>query len=324
MTATLSPETILKEMADLWVTLGKQGTAETGLGVLRACSMTLVVVAEEGEDLAALGETIAALMPEHPARAIIIRLQGGAGRELTGRVFAQCWMPFGQRREICCEQIEITAPDGSLDDVASVVAPIVAADLPVVVWCRSGRVAERSEFWEFAVTASKVVVDSDRWADPKAAIQRLAALASRGVMLGDFSWTRLTRWRDMVSQVFQNGEYLARLPEISHVRVHYDQASMAVMARYMGAWLVDALGQAGVQAALSLEPGAANLSVELGGGGFRVELARQGERLVTTVGTLSHCTGLTRPTDYQLLREELGIVRHDAVFERILASAMRL
>ena len=64
----VAPDRVLRELADLWVTLGSQGQAESGAGVLRACTLTLVVLAEAGDDATALGETIAALMPEHPAR----------------------------------------------------------------------------------------------------------------------------------------------------------------------------------------------------------------------------------------------------------------
>ncbi len=42
MSATVAPDGILKELAELWTQEGKQGDA----GVLRACSMTLLVVAE--------------------------------------------------------------------------------------------------------------------------------------------------------------------------------------------------------------------------------------------------------------------------------------
>jgi hypothetical protein len=35
---------------------GKQGQAEGGTGVLRACSMTLLVLAEAGEDTAGIWE----------------------------------------------------------------------------------------------------------------------------------------------------------------------------------------------------------------------------------------------------------------------------
>ena len=66
------------------------------------------------------------------------------------------------------------------------------------------------------------------------------------------------------------------------------------------------------------------MSLELSGGTFRVELSRQEDRLVTVVNEQSNCTNLPRPLDYHMMREELGIVRHDAVFEGTLASATRL
>ena len=64
--------------------------------------------------------------------------------------------------------------------------------------------------------------------------------------------------------------------------------------------------------------------MELAGDGFRVELARREDRLVITVDDAENCTNLPQPSDYLLMREELGIVRRDAVFERTLASAARL
>jgi hypothetical protein len=111
----VAPEQILKELADLWDS-GKQGQAEGGAGVLRACSMTLLVLAEASDDAHGLGETIAALMPEHPARAIVVRLSG-AGDPFAGRarVFAML-DAVRQRRQICCEQVEITVSDAALAD----------------------------------------------------------------------------------------------------------------------------------------------------------------------------------------------------------------
>jgi hypothetical protein len=83
-----------------------------------------------------------------------------------------------------------------------------------------------------------------------------------------------------------------------------------------------------VRARLSLEPDAAltgrALRLELTGKDFRMSLERREDRLVTRVGDASQCVSLPRPTDYLLLREELGIVRHDPVYERTLASAARL
>src|SRR5664279_4920894 len=170
MSTTVAPESILRELAALWTQQGQQGDA----GVLRACSMTLIVIAEAADDAAALGETIAALMPEHPARTILIRLQGEGERALSQRVYQQCWKPFGQRQQICCEQIEITASDAALADLPSVILPLGVPDLPTILWCRSPRLVQRPEFAEIARMATKVVVDSAADGDSADAIRRMA------------------------------------------------------------------------------------------------------------------------------------------------------
>src|SRR5450759_1498416 len=214
MSATVAPDSILRELAALWTQQGQQGDA----GVLRACTMTLLVIAEAGDDASALGETIAALMPEHPARTILIRLQGEGERALSQRVYQQCWKPFGQRQQICCEQIEITASDAALADLPSVILPLAVPDLPVMLWCRSARLARRPEFGEIAGMATKVVMDSAAATDCADAIQRMADAVRRGGILADLAWTRLTRWRETLARVFENRETLARLSEVNSVR----------------------------------------------------------------------------------------------------------
>jgi glucose-6-phosphate dehydrogenase assembly protein OpcA len=323
MSATVAPDHILKELAELWVSLGKQGQSEGGTGVLRACSMTLVVLAEESDDMMALGETIAALMPEHPARAVVVRLSGAGERALTERVYSQCWMPFGQRRQICCEQIELTASDASLEDLPSVVLPLAVPDLPLILWCRASRLLQMPGFYRVAVMARKVVVDSAQAADPAGALVRMAVLSHSGVLLGDLSWTRLTRWREMLSQVFENQKYLGQLARIANVRVSFGEG-FEVSARYMSFWVANALADVGVEATPEVVPAAPEgptLRVELAGDGLAVELVREKDRLVIEVNGFSNCTNLPQPNDYALMREELGIVRHDAVFDRTLASA---
>jgi glucose-6-phosphate dehydrogenase assembly protein OpcA len=199
----------------------------------------------------------------------------------------------------------------------------------VILWCRSARLFDGPEFAGLAHIARKVIVDSTILPDARAALARLAAaMAGGGALLGDLSWTQLTRWREIQSRIFENREYLARLPEITDVRVAFAGEQPPVHAWYMGAWLVDALAGVGVRAELRLEPDAAltgrALRVELAGKNFRMSLERQEDRLVTRVGDASQCVSLPRPTDYMLMREDLGIVRHDPVYERTLASAAKL
>jgi glucose-6-phosphate dehydrogenase assembly protein OpcA len=316
---TISPDRILKELADLWVTMGKEGQAESagapGASVLRACTMTLIVMGEASEDTSAIGETMAALMPEHPARTVLVRLCGREERTLSERVYAQCWMPFGQRRQICCEQVEITAADAALPDLPSVILPLAVADLPVILWCRAPRLLGMPEFRQIASMATKVVVDSTAMPDAKQALARMSAASGRGVMLGDLAWTRLTRWREMLSQVFENRERLSRLATVNRVRIEYGPG-YETSARYMAAWIAEA-----VPARAELLPFEGTLRMELDGENLRVSMARSDGTLTVSVNELTHRTSLPHPSEYLLMREEMGIVRRDLVFERALASA---
>lgn len=313
----LPAETILRELAALWVTQGKEGE---GSGVLRACTMTLVVLAEQDDDAMALGETIAALMPEHPARAIGIRLTGADGGAVAQRVFAQCWRPFGQRSQICSEQIEILAPDRALEGLPRLVLPLAAADLPVVMWCRSARLPAREEFAAIASLAHKLIVDSKTMGAD--GLRTVAGLAGRG-LVADLCWTRLTRWREMLAQLFENRDSLAQLGRVERVRIDFAGEGSAINW-YMGAWILDALSTIGIRPKLSAGGSGSPVPVVLEGAGFRLEMSRQEDRMVVSLNDFSHCTSLSAATDYLLMREELGILRRDPVFERTLASAVRL
>ena len=112
MSTTVSPDHILQDLARLWVDLGKQAEDDGSTGVLRACAMTLIVLAEQSDDTQSIGETIARLMPEHPSRAILVRVTAAAGNAIDSRVFSQCWTSFGERRHICAEEVEITSGEG--------------------------------------------------------------------------------------------------------------------------------------------------------------------------------------------------------------------
>lgn len=325
---SIAPEKILHELSDLWVNLSKETMGDAADGALRACSMTLVALTEETDDVSELGETIAALMPEYPARAIVVRLRGTGERMLSERVSAQCWMPFGQHRKVCCEQVEIIATDAALADLPSVVLPLAVADLPLILWCRCPRILGMPDFQPIAAMAQRVIFDSSRLPHPKAALQSIADRSAQGALIGDFSWTRLTRWRELLSQVFENRQNLAALQSINKVTVT-TVGEAPVNAWYLGAWVMDALALAGIHAEFQMaheeegQPGKLR-SIQLSGSDFTAELERRGSRLIVTAGGLAYCNHLPKSTEYSLLAEELRIVGHDPVFEQTLASARRL
>ncbi len=334
MSTTIQPERVLRELAELWVTLGKESDPAHSSGVLRACTMTLITLVEETEDPSDVWSTMAALMPEHPSRAIVIRFHPSAVRELASRVFSQCWMPFGHRRQICCEQIEIRASDASLPDLAPVVLPLAVADLPVMVWCRSARLFGLPEFPQIARIAHKLLLDSSAFPDPASILAEIHG--RRGQVWGDLAWTRLTRVRELISQIFESRSYLAQVPEIAQVAVTYGGTLPPTGADYLAAWILDCLESAGAHPQMKWlrapdVPAGQISRIELTGaaeGGLRVAICVSGDQAQqcaeVQIDSLATHTVFPPDNDYELLREELSIPGRDAVYERTLARAARL
>jgi glucose-6-phosphate dehydrogenase assembly protein OpcA len=329
MSTTVQPDRILHELSELWVSLGATHGDESA-GVLRACALTLIVLAGAAEDESEIGETLAALMRDHPSRAIVVRVRDTGEPQLEARVFAQCWMPLGQRRQICCEQIEISASNGSLADVPAVVLPLVAADLPVIVWSRLPRLLSSSVLKDLSRIATKTILDSAAFPDPPAALQALAHAAASGLLLADLAWTRLTRWRELIAQVFENPAYFSHILSIRTVTIAYSTAVSQVSLDYMEAWLRLCLELAGAQPAFRREQSGDACSsgfcrIEFTAGasdGLDIVVRKtEGSAVEVRAGTLVNRTVFPEASDYALLREELSITGHDPIYEAVLGRA---
>jgi glucose-6-phosphate dehydrogenase assembly protein OpcA len=192
--------------------------------------------------------------------------------------------------------------------------PLPVADLPVVLWCRDLRLMDLPGFAGIASLAHRIVLNG-------AGFDRIQAILARGQSAGDLAWTRLTRWRELVARIFEN-RGLASLERVSQVKVKWAAPS----AVYLAAWLLDSLRRAGANPELEMDKGSAPE--------HRVELiAPELHVVVSQCG--GHCaevrinndvsqTMLPYPSEYSLMREELSIAGHDAVFERVLPAAARL
>jgi glucose-6-phosphate dehydrogenase assembly protein OpcA len=322
---TIDPEKIRKELSDLWVTLAQDHEAAESGGVLRACSMTLVTGVDERDDPSQIGETLASLMREHPSRAIVIRLRETDEAVLTSRVFAQCWMPFGHRRQICCEQVEITASDASVADVPAVVLPLAVADLPVMLWCRSARLFSLPAFAALAEIAHKTIVDSSAFPHRSTALDRVQSFVS-GRRVADLAWTRLTRWRELMAQIFENRGNLSELVNITRIWIQYQDEEPSPSVFYMGAWLIGCLRRAGASPVFACRRNEVSSIVLETVEGVHTSIVRQADETTIEVQVRNHNSRAVFPPfdDYSLLREELSIPGRDPVYEAALASAVEL
>jgi glucose-6-phosphate dehydrogenase assembly protein OpcA len=253
-------------------------------------------------------------------------------------VTAQCWMPFGRKEQICCEQVEIRAAAADIASLKPFLLALIAPDLPVVVWIRGPLPFDQGSLGELAPLAEKIIVDSEAWPDAPAAMKRLAAGIGNRPVIADLSWTRLTRWREMIAQVFENCACSARLNGFREIEIEYGGARVPVAAYYLAAWLARGLGwffadgrwYAGTQIRdlrLRSNPDAASGSlnaVALRAEDFEAWARRtDGTAIELAAGTLHWRGVLPKPEEAALLTEELAVSGRDRVFEEVAPVAAR-
>ncbi len=318
--ATVQPDAILKDLAKLWVSLAKEKEGDavdktaTGSGVLRAIAMTLIAAVDEKEDPAEVGETVALLMKEHPSRAITLRLVGDEGRVLSSRVYAQCWMPFGQRRQICCEQIEITASECAVEDLPAVVLPLTVPDLPVILWCRSARMLSLPEFAGIEAVATKVIVDGDSFASTGASFEQMQNIKRSGIRVADLAWTRITRWREIISRVFEDQLLYQKLSGDVEVVIEFEHAEPHDGAYYVAAWIESGIESCGgkprttMRQASGAQAVAGLCSVSIrASGAVDISLRAEAGSVGAMVNGKNSRTVYPNTSDSALLQEELSL-----------------
>jgi glucose-6-phosphate dehydrogenase assembly protein OpcA len=314
MATAINPESILRELQDLW---SQQAQAEPSSGsVLRACSMTLVVVARDPADAEQVHETITMLMHSHPSRSIVLA-PGGDG-EMSARVFAECWKPLGSAQQICAEGIEISTGQAPGEEVARLLVALRAPDLPLVVWWRGAEKMEPGPLDAINRLASKVIFDSIDAEDAQGVIDYLRTLRHAGLRVADLNWARLTGWREVLAHLIDDGALMPQ--DVRSVKVGCGGGTLSTSALYFAAWMRSCLP--GVRVTIVMEDHSAGIqSVTLAG-------AKTSLRLERVDGSCLHVTGAGRnyratlpPTDEQsLMRQELSILGPDPVWERVLAA----
>lgn len=320
MSAAITPERILKELAELWIDHGKTDDS----GTLRACAMTLLIAADEEEEASVLGEMVMEVMHEHPSRAIVLRVRDGEDPALDSRVTALCWKPFGRRQQICCEQIELHSSEGGLSELPRIVLGLIAPDLPVVIVCRSIPLFIKPAFQPLLRLAGKVVVDSRRCARPVAAIEHITRHREHGHSIHDLAWTAITAWREAIAAAFDEPGTMAALHGFHRIRITHGAGMPGTEAFYLASWLQRGIGMhAGVE--FTTGSGAHAIeSVALGGIGISLSFTHSGSILQYRHNGIARNLPFAVSSDWELLREELAIQGHDRIFEEMLPGAIAL
>ncbi len=325
------PEQILKGLGKLWTSLGQEEKQQGKPTVLRACAMTLIVATDESDGGFAASQTISELMHEHPSRGIVLAVSSKGERPIEARVLAQCWKPFGKAEQICCEQIEITVKPDNWANIGPTLVGLTAADLPVIFWCRHSAalspLANRLQIAGLEAImnlSTKVIVDTLN-ENVNTAFELMGEWRSKGRIVADLEWTRLTLWRQPIAHIFDNELRENRFSAFHTVEVTYTDERPTAGTYYMAGWLA-----AANNARVSLVK-----TEGFGPGIHRITLTSESEtidfeRTSTDVMTLKSTNKrqrkysfVNRPIDH-LMNEELAITGPDPSFNIAFSRAQEL
>ena len=338
-----------RQLRDLWQLAAESNAGECGRQITRASLFNLVAVCASEEERDRASATISALTSRYPCRAMVILLAAGRAEparpagELTATVTAHCHLAGGGRKQVCCEQISVVAAGERIGQVPSVVLPLLESDLPTMLWWRGNFLEQPALFRRLSAVADRVMFDTSAWAAGAAALPALVA-AMRAQTRGcftDLSWTRLTLWRKLMADCFDDPLTQAALPGMRRLDVVYGCDSGArLRALLYAGWVVTQLGWSPEDAAERVAwrcredtdaTSVGLLAIELAGGTATVSIRKHfGEWTATARVLMPRACGLPRKQAFarldeaSLLAQELEHPGRHAVYERALTMAVWL
>jgi glucose-6-phosphate dehydrogenase assembly protein OpcA len=239
---------IERELTQLWRAAAEGNAATASAPVMRACSLNLIVVAAEPHQLDETGDMVGEVTVEHPARIFLVAAdRDSAAGSLAAWISARCSLPVPGGKQVCCEQITLSAAGEEVKKIPSIITSLLVPDIPTFVLWKS--VVRSSDFLLQALSAiaNRVIIDSSDAPDPEATLRAWGTyLHQPSVSFGDLAWTHVTPWRAVVANAFNPESMRPLLGEIRKVQIAYSTTMKPVhsglsQALLLGGWLAQRL-----------------------------------------------------------------------------------
>lgn len=239
---------IERELTALW----QQASDDEDHGVIRSSILNLLIYAPKIADATIVDEMLAGITAAHPCRAVLMLADSsGTEQSLAAEVTSRCTLPTAMTKQVCCEQVTITATGAAVNDVPSAVTPLLLTDLPVYLWWRAvPRIRDKALFQKLADISDRVIIDSAFFNDPHGDIAKMATVLNetpRWTAISDLNWARLTAWRALLASFYDVVEYRQELDQLERVVIEYapstvDPSAIPARALLLGGWLASRLG----------------------------------------------------------------------------------
>ncbi len=213
---------------------GAEEGEQDGLVPARVLNMVVFVHSDHSEEVA---ERLRGVGRYHASRTLVLSYEAER-EELNALVkIASEGNPNPGEPALLRESAVVEIGKRHLDDLTTIVDPLVVSDLPTLLWSPHRHPAAADALLELAQATLIDSIEQPVWSE---AIERACGLSERAYVV-DLAWLRSTPWRERVAATFDPQRMRAELHSLErlHIRHHPDSTVAAML--FVG-WLASRLG----------------------------------------------------------------------------------
>jgi glucose-6-phosphate dehydrogenase assembly protein OpcA len=205
-----------------------------GLAPSRALNMIVFVESAYSGEIA---NRLASVGRYHASRLVVLSYEASRTRLDARAVVATDIEPKHGELGLLRETVTVEIGERHLDDLVTIVDPLVVTDLATVLWSPHGHPEAVDELLALSQAVLLDSLDDPSW---RSALDRACALRKRAYVV-DLAWLRSTPWRERVAAAFDSPTMRAELSRIETVSVrHHPDSTVAAMM--LVGWLGSRLG----------------------------------------------------------------------------------
>lgn len=215
--------------------LVKQRHSENGgLAPARALNMVAFVDSQFAGEIA---NRLAGVGRYHASRLVVLSYEPRRQQLDARAVVSTVSEPAPGETGLMRETVTIGIGQRHLDDLATIVDPLVVTDLATLLWSPHGHPEAVDELLPLC---QSVLIDSGDELSWRDAVTRACGLRHRAYVV-DLAWLRSIPWRERIAGAFDSPAMRAELHEIEGVSVRYHPDS-TIAALLLVGWLGSRLG----------------------------------------------------------------------------------
>ena len=240
------------QLNELWRDVAEAAQAKGGVSAVTMAQVLNLIV--KADTLMEANEYIADIdnvTGSHPARVIsMVSEPGESDMGVQAWVSIHCQLPPSGGRQVCAEQIFVSAGGQSVRQIPAAVIPLLLPELPVFLWWPRRSPFDEHLFRQLADSLSRLIVDSSTFENPEGTLAKMATRVKHDwptMACTDINWGRITRWREMIAQFFDGATLRPYLDRIDRVTVDFALSKHGAPANraqalLVAGWLASRLG----------------------------------------------------------------------------------